>query len=61
MRTFEYIRLPLDMGDLSELNALSSVGWRVVAVVYHKLTGDLLKDREHENYALLERELFRKT
>jgi len=49
------------MGDLSELNALSSVGWRVVAVVYHKLTGDLLKDREHENYALLERELFRKT
>jgi hypothetical protein len=32
MNTYEYIRLGFDFGDLSELNQLSSVGWRVVSV-----------------------------
>ena len=32
-RKFEYIRLAIDVGDLSELNGLSSVGFRVVAVI----------------------------
>jgi hypothetical protein len=33
MTGYEYIRLEIDMGDLSELNSLSADGWRVVAVI----------------------------
>ena len=45
---YEYIRLLIDMGDLSELNRLSSIGgWRVVSIV--RDTG--------QNFALLERPL----
>ena len=46
MTTYEYIRLDLDMGDLSELNSLSSVGWKVVAI---------LPRNDGEGYVLLER------
>ena len=48
MKSYEYIRLSVDMGDLEELNQLSSVGFRVVAVIQ--------KDR-FEDFLLLEREL----
>jgi hypothetical protein len=51
VKQYEYIRLPLDMGDLRELNVLSGVGWRVVTVVYER--GPFSR----ENYALLEREI----
>lgn len=44
---YEYIRIALDMGDLKDLNSLSGVGWRVVAVVRQ---GGV-------DYALLERPL----
>lgn len=30
MQGYEYIRISIDFGDLSELNSLSSTGWRVV-------------------------------
>jgi len=33
--TYEYIGLQLDLSDLSELNALASVGWRVCVVMPH--------------------------
>jgi len=45
--TYEYIRLALDSGDLAELNGLSGVGFRVVAVFVEGET----------NWALLERPL----
>lgn len=32
MKTYEYIRLYFDFGDLKDLNALGSAGWRVVTV-----------------------------
>ena len=47
MKRYEYIRLAVDFGDLSELNRLSGIGWHVVAVVQD----------EHANWMLLEREL----
>ncbi len=45
---YEYIRLPFDMGDLTALNSLSGVGWRVASVQ---------PKSEHEYWALLERQL----
>ena len=45
---YEYIRLLFDFGDLSELNHLSSVGWRIVSVVRYD---------QHAYWALLERPL----
>lgn len=30
---YEYIRLYVDLGDLSELNSLSGTGWHVVAAI----------------------------
>ena len=47
-QAYEYIRLSFDYDDLSEMNRLSSIGWRVVAVTgpYTSL------------YALLERPMF---
>lgn len=58
MKKYEYIRIGIDMGDLSELNALSGTGWKIVAVVnnpyFHR------DDRVFDaisHYALLEREL----
>jgi hypothetical protein len=55
---YEYIRIGLDMGDLDELNRLSSVGFRVVAVVpnHYFVDGDDLQF-ETPQYALLERPL----
>lgn len=47
MKSYEYIRLEIDMGDLDELNQLSSVGFRCVAVVRCP--------HDNKNYALLER------
>ena len=32
MKTYEYIRLYFGFGDLEDLNALGSAGWRVVTV-----------------------------
>ena len=32
MKTYEYIRLFFDFGDLHDLNQLGSAGWRVVTV-----------------------------
>jgi hypothetical protein len=46
MRAYEYIRLGLDMGDLSELNRFSRDGWHVAGVV---------KDAAYSYWALLER------
>jgi hypothetical protein len=53
MKTYEYIRLGFDFGDLSELNQLSSVGWRVVSVQPDPYEFLL----RHNFFALLEREL----
>jgi hypothetical protein len=50
MKTYEYIRLYFDFGDLKDLNALGSAGWRVVTV-----SQDPERTR-FENVALLERE-----
>jgi hypothetical protein len=50
MQAYEYIRLGIDMGDLSALNRYSADGWRVVSIV--------ATDRSNrEQYALLERPL----
>ncbi len=58
---YEYIRLAVDVGDLSELNSLSSVGFRVVAVIDEKDSAYVDSDgciyRGLVHYALLEREL----
>ena len=45
---YEYMRLTLDFGDLSDLNSLSSEGWKVVAVVPDP-------HDEFQYYVLLER------
>jgi hypothetical protein len=50
MKTYEYIRLYFDFGDLKDLNALGSAGWRVVTV-----SQDPERYRTG-NIALLERE-----
>ena len=47
MKTYEYIRLAFDYGDLGSMNRLSSTGWRVVAVT----------DWMYSHFALMEREL----
>ena len=36
MRRYEYIVLPIDLGDLSTLNNLGSVGFLVVAAIPEK-------------------------
>lgn len=65
---YEYIRLAIDVGDLSELNSLSSVGFRVVAVIdetetvydptFDKTKPGIIPCAECVvHYALLEREL----
>jgi len=67
-RKFEYIRLAIDVGDLSELNGLSSVGFRVVAVIDEveavvdptldpRLPWSSSFSERLVHYALLEREL----
>jgi hypothetical protein len=45
---YEYIRLELNMSDLSSLNKLGSIGWHIVAVIDDKVTKSI-------RYALLER------
>ena len=68
MRKFEYIRVKVDIGDLAELNQLSSVGFRVVAIIDETETfiDEELNPSEPwtapfteytAHYALLEREL----
>ena len=47
MKTYEYIRLYFYFGDLKDLNALGSAGWRVVTV----------SQPQGRNIALLEREV----
>lgn len=42
---YEYIQLPIDLGNLAELNRFRSVGWRLVTVVQTEL----------QDFALLER------
>lgn len=54
MKTYEYIRLEFDVGDLEKLNGLSSTGWRVVAVIDERITGRM---NYLAHFALLEREL----
>lgn len=55
MTAYGYIRLYFDFGDLSEMNRLSSVGWRVVSV-QREIHGDAdLKERPM--VALMERPL----
>lgn len=49
MKTYEYIRLYFDFGDLKDLNALGSAGWRVVTVSQDPAA-------RFGNIALLERE-----
>lgn len=48
---YEYIRLEMDWGDLSELNQLGSAGWRVVAVQPnwkdHNSSWVLLERKDH--------------
>lgn len=56
MIRYEYIRLEVDMGNLTELNGLASSGWHVVAIV------DEVQTKAHGykhvvHYALLERPL----
>jgi hypothetical protein len=46
VRAYEYIRLKLDMGDLSELNRFSQDGWHVAGIV---------ADGAFSYWALLER------
>jgi hypothetical protein len=58
--TYEYIRLKIDTGDLKGLNGLSSMGWRVVAIVQepHLYTVEgHWPFSQMENFALLERPL----
>lgn len=49
MKAYEYIRLQVDLGDLSALNRFGAAGWRVVAIVEAITIGP--------PYALLEREI----
>lgn len=53
-KAFEYIRLAFDFGDLSAMNGLSSMGWKVVAIDRHSNNSDML---ETSHFALMEREL----
>jgi len=50
---YEYIQLRFDYGDLSEMNQLSSVGFRVVVVSHEP------SDNEYQGdyFALMEREI----
>ena len=50
MKTYEYIRLFFDFGDLHDLNQLGSAGWRVVTVSQDPAA-------RFGNIALLEREV----
>jgi hypothetical protein len=54
VKRYEYIRLEFDVNDLKELNGLSSVGFRVVAVIDERITGRM---NYLAHFALLEREL----
>jgi hypothetical protein len=54
VKRYEYIRLEFDLGDLKKLNGLSSVGFRVVAVIDERITGRI---NYLAHFALLEREL----
>jgi hypothetical protein len=55
---YEYIRIQLDMGDLDELNRLSSVGFRVAAVVPNIFyVASDYPQFDTPQYALLERPL----
>jgi hypothetical protein len=36
MKCFEYIRIQLDVNNLSSLNSLGSAGWHIVAIVSEK-------------------------
>jgi hypothetical protein len=56
---YEYIRTEISMDDLSKLNALASVGFRVVAVVNEPRYVALedFAGMVPVNYALLERPL----
>ncbi len=47
MKSYEYIRIVFDFGDLSLLNKLSRAGWRVV----------LLGEQYDVTFILLEREI----
>lgn len=50
-RKYEYIRIRFDSGDLTQLNRMSSAGWRV-ATSWQEAVGGIFF-----TYALLEREL----
>jgi hypothetical protein len=51
IQKYEYIRIKLDFGDLSELNRYSNDGWQVVTVV----TSDPVPGFSLFHWALLER------
>jgi hypothetical protein len=46
-RKYEYIQIPIDIGDLTQLNRLAAQGFRLVTVVQTEL----------QDFALLEREI----
>lgn len=48
--SYEYIRIKFDWGDLAEMNALSSVGWRVTST-------ERMDSHPHLFWALMERPL----
>jgi|SoimicmetaTmtHMC_FD_contig_81_32785_length_520_multi_2_in_0_out_0_2 hypothetical protein len=43
---YEYSKIPLDFGDLAQLNILASQGWRLVTIA---------PDKVRTNWAVLER------
>lgn len=58
MKACEYIRLEIDLGDLGDLNALSGIGWHVVASFSEDGPATVLITEPHKaHYVLLEREL----
>jgi len=58
MSRYEYIRLRLDFGDLSELNRYSGDGWRVVATVPMDSHNSSACDRiDAATWLLMEREI----
>lgn len=45
---YQYIRISFDFGDLHQMNALGSAGWRAIAVE---------RDNRHSYWGLMERQV----
>jgi hypothetical protein len=48
MKTYEYIQIPIDVGDLTQLNSLGSVGFRLVQIFQTSYQDTALLEREIE-------------